>query len=71
MSETNLKPFECDNGRVYRYPENHCAFCKNCTHILYDSHGPYLFLCDVGNNDFKICGKFEPDEESEDENDNT
>ena len=67
MKETELKPFKCDNGRVYNFPEKHCAFCKNCTHVLYDyTNGPYLFLCDRGENDFQKCGKFKSDEEETD-----
>ena len=59
------RDFECDNGRVYRFPARHCAFCRYCTHVLYDySHGPYLFLCDIGAKDYRTCGKF-CEEESE------
>ena len=61
-----MKPFECDNGRVYNLPEKHCAFCQNCTNIFYDSNGPYLFICDIGGDGYKTCGKFEPDEEESD-----
>ena len=58
-----LKPFECDSGKVYNFPEKHCAFCKNCTDVFYDyTNGPYLFLCNVGKGDYETCGKFEPEE---------
>ena len=65
--KVELKPFECANGKVYYFPEKHCAFCKNCTDLLYDyTNGPYLFHCNVGNNDFETCGRFEPEEEEDD-----
>ena len=53
-----MKDFECANGRVYKFPENHCAFCEHCRDIIYDyTNGPYCFLCHFGG-DFKTCGKF-------------
>ena len=61
------RDFECDNGRIYQFPARHCAFCEHCTHVLYDySHGPYMFLCDIGAEDYRTCGKF-CEEESENE----
>ena len=61
-AKKGLKAFECDNGRVYNLPEKHCAFCRNCTDIIYDSNGPYLFTCDIGEGDYETCGMFEADE---------
>ena len=43
--ETKL--YECDNGKVYRFPKTHCVFCKHCTDLFYDyTNGPYMFICD-------------------------
>lgn len=66
MKETELKPFECDNGRVYLFPENHCAFCDNCTDLYFDyTNGPYMFLCNLGCEDYKTCKNFKQEEEDE------
>ena len=62
MEETKI--FACDNGRSYRFPAQHCLFCDNCTHVLYDyTHGPYMWLCDIGEEDFRTCGKFKEEVE--------
>ena len=62
MEETKI--FACDNGRSYRFPAKHCLFCDNCTHVLYDyTHGPYMWLCDIGEEDFRTCGKFKEEVE--------
>lgn len=51
--------FECDNGKQYRFPKKHCAFCDNCTDILFDYiNGPYMFICDLGCEDWQTCGRF-------------
>lgn len=26
-------------------PEKSCVFCKHCTDVWYDFHGPYMYLC--------------------------
>lgn len=60
------KVFTCENGRRYLFPARHCAFCKHCTDIFYDyTHGPYMFICDLGKDDFRTCGKFEEEKEEE------
>ena len=62
--EKKTKPFECSNGRSYQLPERHCAFCKYCTDIFFDyTHGPYMFFCNLGHDDFETCGKFESEDE--------
>lgn len=60
LSET--KVFECENGKRYLLPANHCVFCKHCTDIFYDYGGPYMSICSEGNEDYRNCSKFEPDE---------
>lgn len=62
--DTETKIFKCDNGRSYRLPANHCLFCDNCTHILYDyMHGPYAWICDLDEKDYRTCGKFKEEVE--------
>ena len=60
------KEFKCDNGRVYKMPENHCVFCAKCTDIFYDfTNGPYGFLCVEGHDNCETCNSFIPDEDIE------
>ena len=55
--------FECENGKIYGCKPPHCLVCKHCTDILYDWNVPYLFLCDIGeNNDNHDCKLFELEE---------
>lgn len=43
--ETKL--YECESGKVYRFPIAHCVFCKHCTDLFYDyTNGPYMFMCE-------------------------
>lgn len=54
--------FKCENGFYYKFPENHCVFCKNCGHILYDyTNGPYMFMCDLGYDSYETCNNFSYD----------
>lgn len=54
----NKKEFECENGKTYLLPENHCAFCKHCPDIFFDyTNGPYLFICDLGK-EYETCNSF-------------
>lgn len=54
-----MKKFKCENGNIYKFPNRHCAFCENCEAIIYDyTHGPYMFLCNLGLGDYKTCKKF-------------
>ena len=49
--------FECDA------PDDCCLFCKNCTDIFWDyTNGPYLFLGDGCDGDWRNCNKFEAEE---------
>lgn len=61
MKETHkYKEFECADGKVYKFPENHCAFCEHCTDVFWDyTNGPYSFLCELGCAGYETCGKFE------------
>lgn len=27
-----------------------CVFCKHCIDVVFDYNGPYLILCELGNN---------------------
>ena len=63
-SKEKTRGFKCENGFTYKMPENHCVFCDHCTDIFCDfTNGPYLCLCDLGHDDFEICGMFESEEE--------
>lgn len=59
------KLFECESGGVYRFPINHCVFCRHCTDLFYDyTNGPYMFSCDLDLQPFMTeftctCDKFE------------
>ena len=59
-----MKLFECDDGYNYHLPDNHCAFCVNCTDIFWDyTHGPYMFSCSIGMTAFNdTCSCFEPED---------
>lgn len=62
MSDIKLKPYVCENGRVYILPSNHCVFCRHCTDIFYDyTNGPYMFMCDLGKQHNTCDGSFEDD----------
>lgn len=64
------RPFKCDNGKIYMFQEDHCAFCNNCTDIYYDyTNGPHLFLCNKGYDDYKTCGSFEEEDNEQREAD--
>lgn len=63
---TKMKPFECDNGKVYMMPEEHCVFCRHCHDIFYDyTNGPYMFFCEENHSDFESCKSFEMDGDEE------
>lgn len=54
-----LRPFKCDSGQIYLFPQNHCVFCDHCTDLFYDyTNGPYAFSCDLELNDHETCGQF-------------
>lgn len=59
LKDGNVKPFECENGKISLMPVKHCVFCKNCQDLIYDDLGPYMFGCDLRCDSFKTCGKFE------------
>lgn len=43
-----LKVYECDYYKVL-VPDVSCLFCSHCTDVFWDfTHGPYMFICDVG-----------------------
>lgn len=64
MPERGIKPFKCENGKNYIFPEEHCVFCKYCTDIFWDyTNGPYMFICDVDGGKYTTCGKFEEEED--------
>lgn len=59
-----MKPFKCENGKIYMAPDQHCIFCKHCTDIFYDyTHGPYMFPCNKGHENFKTCNSFEGEDD--------
>lgn len=51
--------FECDNGKKYVVPDRFCASCKHCTDVYYDYDGPYLFICNIGEDYNGCCEKYE------------
>lgn len=67
MSNTRL--FECENGKVYEFPDKHCVFCKHCDNFLFDSSGPYCFLCELMKGYDGGCDGFEDDGYEFDEKD--
>ena len=54
--------FRCENGLYYVFPENHCVFCEQCNHMLYDyTNGPYMFTCDLEYDSYETCNSFSYD----------
>ena len=54
-----VKPFKCSDGKIYHFPEKHCAFCDNCADVFFDfTNGPYLFLCNLGCESWETCSNF-------------
>lgn len=63
QNKEKTRVFKCGNGFSYKMPEHHCVFCDHCTDLFYDfANGPYLFICDLGHDDFETCGKFESED---------
>lgn len=53
------KKFKCADGKTYKFPVKHCAFCDHCTDIFFDyTNGPYMFLCENNHEDFRTCKSF-------------
>lgn len=56
-----------ETGKVYRFPANHCVFCKHCMDFVYDSGGPYMFFCEFDDDEMSVteqaytCERFEDD----------
>ncbi len=48
MESNDFGQFRCDNGHIYIISKRTCAFCSRCEDVLYDSNGPYMFLCSEG-----------------------
>lgn len=51
-------------GGGWLCPTKSCVFCCNCTDIIWDSHGPYMVICEFeGGNEHitekGVCGKCE------------
>lgn len=45
-----IKIYRCENGHLYKFPQQSCFFCSHCTDIFYDySHGPYMVFCELNN----------------------
>lgn len=59
--------FKCDDGYTYRFPDGHCSGCKNCTDVFWDyTNGPYMFICNIGENydwEKMKCDKYEIEED--------
>ena len=64
-----VKRMKSEGKRIYRLvddvtgkqllcglPPKSCAFCDHCTDVFWDSHGPYMFGCELGlcRNDHEI-----------------
>lgn len=45
------REYECDDYRCMGHPQG-CMFCEHLTDVWWDySHGPYMFLCELGTED--------------------
>lgn len=47
MYQGETRKWKCENGRTYVMPNTHCVFCKQCTDVIFDSSGAYIFICDL------------------------
>lgn len=63
-----MREYRCKQYRCMA-PDRCCLFCAHCTDVFYDSHGPYLFICDLGKVDWRSCECFADD--GKDGNDET
>ena len=53
-----MKTFTMEDGRTWAGPDDFCFWCKHCTDIIYDYHGPYAWICDIGL-EYPDCGRYE------------
>lgn len=42
-----FRVYQFIDGREYAARNRSCFFCRNCIGILYDSGGPYAFICEL------------------------
>ena len=63
--------FKSDIGLIFDVKQDQaCVFCKHCTDIYYDHHGPYMICCDLedpnadDHNRYDDCRHFKLDKES-------